>query len=79
MLAPSDDDFYMTAFWRLSSCRRYELGPIPWDRIIEYAARAELQGFMEDSFVELMEELDLTYREYKIEQIDRDRKRSMKT
>ena len=38
------DDFYMSAFWSLSTCRQmgFSPGPIPWNHVKEYAEYAGL-------------------------------------
>ncbi len=53
----------MTAFKRLNSCRQMGMvvGPIPWDRIVEYALREGLDPDFIDTFVAIIEEMDQSY------------------
>ncbi len=64
----SDDPFYMGAFWVLSTTRRYELGPIPWDRILLYARHVGLMEDMVDGFTEIVRTMDTAYREWSVEE-----------
>ena len=57
------DDFYIGAFWELSSCRQFGnvLGPIPWHRIVQYADRVRLEPDVHSIFVDVIRRLDETY------------------
>lgn len=58
------DDFFLSAFYRLSSCRQYGTdlpGPIPWDKIVQYADRAELDEENKEVFVHVIQEMDGGY------------------
>jgi len=56
----------MRAFWELSSCRSFgsgAVGPIPWDKAIDYAERKKLDPGMIEVFEVVMRELDECYLE----------------
>jgi hypothetical protein len=58
------DEFILTAFYHLSSCRQFcegPPGPIPWHHIIHYAERAELDAENTDSLVYIIREMDTKY------------------
>lgn len=58
------DDFILTAFYHLSSCRHFGdgiPGPIPWHRMVEYADRARLDEDNTESFIHIMREMDAGY------------------
>lgn len=57
------DDFYIRAFWELSSCRQFGqfVGPIPWHRIVQYGERKGLDRDMIEVLEVVMRELDETY------------------
>lgn len=57
------DEFYLTAFWELSSCRQfgYSIGPIPWNRVVEYGERRRLDRRMIKVFEVVLRELDEVY------------------
>lgn len=58
------DDFFLTAFYDLSSCRPNSEagpGPIPWDKTVEYSDRAGLDQDMGLAFVHIVRELDSAY------------------
>jgi hypothetical protein len=57
----------MAAFFRLSSCRSLSpgiIGPIPWNRIIDYGSRKGLDDVMMQVFEDVIWELDGIYREW---------------
>lgn len=61
------DDFWMRAFWELSSCRYFgagAIGPIPWNRVREYAAAKGLDDMLVSVFEDVMRELDEEYLRY---------------
>lgn len=57
------DDFYMRAFWQLSTERQFGqvIGPIPWSKIISYGERESLDYYMCSVFVHVVRELDECY------------------
>jgi hypothetical protein len=57
------DDFFIRAFWELSSCRDFGqfLGPIPWDKIILYGERKGLDEAMIGVLEVVIRELDEVY------------------
>jgi hypothetical protein len=57
------DDFYLSAFYELSTCRRYGnvIGPIPWNRIVQYGDRKQLDEEVCDAFVYIIREMDSSY------------------
>ena len=57
------DIFYLTAFNELSSCRTFGeiTGPIPWDKIVEYACYKKLEYEMIEPFVFIIRGMDNTY------------------
>lgn len=57
------DEFYLTAFSELSSCRAFgtTIGPIPWNRILEYGAWKQLDRGMMELFVYVIREMDEAY------------------
>lgn len=65
LLLPGDE-FYITAFYELSTCRSYgwSLGPIPWRDIIYYADFAVLDEDLLPVFVQSIRAMDTVYLEY---------------
>ena len=57
------DDFYIRAFWELSSCRQFGqfVGPVPWDKIVAYAERKQLDSAMVEVLEVVIRELDEVY------------------
>lgn len=57
------DDFYIRAFWELSSCRDFGsfVGPIPWDKIVMYGERKGLDSAMIEVLEFVIRELDEVY------------------
>lgn len=53
----------MRAFWELSSTRQFGgvVGPIPWDKIIEYGERKGLDPAMMEVFLDVIRSLDEAY------------------
>lgn len=72
------DDFYFTAFDRLSTCRQLGmgLGPIPWDKVIDYAHRCELDDEMTDAFVTIISQMDQAFRGWHDDQAERGRRQA---
>ena len=71
------DYFYYESFWDLSSTRLFELGPIPWNRIIEYGYYIGLDDVMLEAFTSIIKALDTSYLDWSRDQ--RDRQRTKKT
>ena len=66
MEAPSlvrGDDFYMRAFWELSSCRHFgsAIGPVPWNYIVDYGSQKGLDPGMMEVFAAVIREIDESY------------------
>ena len=57
------DDFFLTAFYDLSTCRSFgeSPGPIPWDKMVEYADRKELDPDVADAFISILRQMDSQY------------------
>ena len=57
------DEFYLSAFYELSTCRDvgWGVGPIPWRDIILYAEFAELDYELLSGFVQIIRALDTVY------------------
>lgn len=56
------DEFYLRAFWDLSTERDMGmgLGPIPWSSIVAYGERAGLDDVdLVDAFVRIIREMDV--------------------
>ena len=68
------EDFYLIAFTRLCSERKFEMGPIPWSSIIDYGRRAQLKREVVDIFVAIIAAIDTKYLEYKQNEFDKKRK-----
>ena len=71
------DSFYLRSFWDLSSTRRFDLGPIPWDKIVEYGLHVGLDCDMIDAFVALIRAMDAGYLKWATAEADRQRKQKM--
>jgi len=72
------DFFYQKSFWDLSSTRRFEHGPIPWDKIVEYGYHTGLDNDMIDTFVAIIRAMDAGYLNWLKDEIDRQRKQKVK-
>lgn len=59
------EDFYLRAFNDLSTTRQIGMaaGPIPWDKIVQYADRVGLEPDVSMSFVRIVRRMDDTYLE----------------
>ena len=57
------EDFYMKAFFDLSTCREVgnAIGPIPWNIIIEYAKHSGLDRDTTSCFVQIIRQMDSEY------------------
>jgi len=64
-LAPGED-FYLGAFWELSTCRAMgmSIGPIPWDKVVDYARFAGLDYDNLGLFVMVIRAMDSVYLEW---------------
>lgn len=67
------DDFYIDSFWDLSSTRRFEHGPIPWDTIVEYGRHKGLAPDIIDMFVTLIRAMDVGVLGWTAQQAERER------
>lgn len=70
-----DDAFYLKAFWILNSCRNYENGPVPWNRILEYGIYHKLDYDLLEIFHKIIERLDLAYLDWLAKEQEKTRKR----
>lgn len=63
---PDVDDFYLDAFFRLSTERAIGMavGPIPWHHVVAYADRAGLAGEAAELFVQVIAAMDRGYLEH---------------
>lgn len=63
------DEFYLSAFSELNTCRRagFGLGPIPWTAIIAFAEQYELEYDLKSTFLRVIRALDQEFLEYKAE------------
>lgn len=54
------DEFYLKAFYDLSSCRDIgmSLGPIPWRDILTYAIYSKLDDDLIEPFIQIIREMD---------------------
>lgn len=58
------DDFLLTAFYDLSSCRHFGEGvpgPIPWHRVVQYADRSGLDPDNTEALIRITREMDSAY------------------
>ena len=57
------DMFYLNAFNNLSTCRQIGmgLGPIPWDKIRDYALHVKLSPPIMDMFIQIIRYMDNAY------------------
>lgn len=72
------DDQYMTAFTLLSTTRSFPgngVGPIPWDKAWDYAARQGFKRRMCNYFAQVILVLDGHYREHLRDEQDKEAKR----
>lgn len=60
------DEFYVKAFWDLSTERYFgwAVGPIPWSRIVAYGERCNLDDGMISVFVYVIRSMDEAYQEW---------------
>lgn len=67
------EEFYIRAFWDLDTCRTmgFALGPIPWDRIRDYAAVHQLDEDLIEPFIRIIRELDKAFLEWEATEAER--------
>ena len=55
--------FFLKAFWDLNTCRStgMGIGPIPWDKIVQYGSYAGLDDDMIEPLVSIIREMDAEY------------------
>ena len=70
------DYFYITAFSDLNSCRQmgFGVGEIPWNVIMEYADRSNLDAIMTDVFKIVIRQMDRTYMKWQDGEREKQRK-----
>lgn len=51
-------DFFIRAFWELSTERPRRGAPIPWSRLVQFAALYGLERDVMDLFVHVLREMD---------------------
>lgn len=73
------DPFYIHCFWTLCTTRRYPGGPIPWDKIIQYAEYSGLDEDMTGALVVIIQAMDARYLEKEAEDREKQRKRDMRS
>ena len=66
-----NDDFYLNAFNDLSTTRQIgmSVGPIPWDRVLQYAAWSGLDDENTEYFVGVIREMDSAWMEWSAEEM----------
>lgn len=69
-------EFYMNAFWTLSTDRNLGMaeGPIPWTAIDRYAIRHDIWGWDFERFEFLIKAMDVTYIEFRSKKFNKDNK-----
>lgn len=65
MLFPGDE-FYLSAFWELSTCRQFgwSTGPIPWRDLVHFAEYHGLDDEMVRPFMVIIRAMDSVYLKY---------------
>ncbi len=64
------DEFYLRAFWELSSERQFgqAIGPVPWSKIVQYGVRRNLDDAMMVVFESVVRNLDEAYLKWQRDQ-----------
>lgn len=70
------DEFYMRAFWDLSTCRQMgmSIGAIPWNFIRDYGNTKGLDEENLEAFLEIILTMDRVFLEWELEEVERRRK-----
>lgn len=56
------DEFYISSYFDLMSCKNYEGGPLPWDKIRQYAVEyKQLDQDLLELFTSVMYALDAAF------------------
>ena len=63
------DQFFMDAYWELSSCRYIALGPIPWTAIMEFTRYVQLPYDLVPVFNRAIRALDVTFLDWREKQL----------
>ena len=66
------DEFYLSAFYTLSTCRPYGLsggGPIPWTAIIEYARYLKLERDLWQLLEIVVRTIDISWLNWQAEEM----------
>lgn len=60
------DQFYLDAFWQMSTCRQsgWSIGPIPWDAVVRFAEFVGLDTEMFPVFLSVTRALDSAFLEW---------------
>ena len=66
----------MAAFWELNTCRQigFGVGPIPWDKMVDYAQFHGLEDDVARAFVQIIRQMDGVYLIWKGEEMEAERK-----
>ena len=74
------DQFYLDAFWDLSTCRPVGMseGPIPWTSIVEYWRMSGLDDDTMELFVGVIRAMDAEYMIWRNDQAERQKARGAK-
>jgi hypothetical protein len=75
VVLPAAAEFYMAAFWDLSTCRPMGMtvGPIPWDKIQAYAEFADLNRELAQVFGIVIRRMDIVFMDDMREQSEKAR------
>lgn len=67
------DDFFLKAFWDLSTGRQVGMatGPIPWRDILQYASYSGLERDVADAFVVIIRSMDAGFMEWQAKEAER--------
>ncbi len=73
------DGFYLGSFWDLNTERKYELGTIPWGKIIDYGHHVSIDDDILDAFVAIIRHMDAGYIKWAVDETERVRKQRQTT